>query len=147
MRVPQHVSSLLLGIFRKVFMGKIVLSQIQRNCELYEIKIVNMCQNALRNKNLLVKTRKVLHRKVCFIICDKHFRRKKQHVLFLIIWGPNFNIFSNRGFEWTYQNRQMGRGICKPYLNRREFEYESTLWVVQTKITYQFDSHSQKDYS
>lgn len=46
----------------------------------------------------------------------------------MIIRGPNLNIFSNRGFEWTYQNRQMGRGKCKPYLNRREFNYESTLW-------------------
>lgn len=133
-------------------MDKIVLSQIQRKCELYEIKIVSLpltCvrQNALRNKNLLVKTRKVLHRKVYFIICDKHFRRKKQHVLFLIIRGPNLNIFSNRGFEWTYQNRQMGRGKSKPYLNRGEFYYDSTLWGSLDKITYQFESDSQKGYS
>lgn len=42
---------------------------------------------------------------------------------------------------------QMGRGKRKPYLNRGEFDYESTLWGSLDKITYQFESDSQKGYS
>ena len=44
--------------------------------------------------------------------------RKKQHVLSLRIGGLNLKKFPNRGFEWTYQDRQRGREKLKPYLNR-----------------------------
>lgn len=33
--------------------------------------------------------------------------------------GLNLKKFPNRGFEWTYQDRQRGREKLKPYLNRQ----------------------------